>query len=55
MRAVGDGKTYALPIDGFDAVGRRLDPRIIDLMAVYILDKQQVPFVITIAGVDAIA
>lgn len=55
--------TYALPIDGFEPVGmrldpepdapRRLDPATIDEVAIYILDKQQGPFAITITGIDA--
>ncbi|MBX7448920.1 CIA30 family protein [Mycolicibacterium sp. 3033] len=55
--------TYALPIDGFEPVGmrldpepddpRRIDPATIDEVAIYILDKQQGPFAITITAIDA--
>lgn len=51
-------RTYELPIDGFQAVGQRLDPAPeapptldpsrIDQVSVYILDKQQGPFQITV-------
>lgn len=54
---------YALPVEGFEPVGMRLDPEpnaprlldpsTIDEVAVYILDKQQGPFTITITGIDA--
>ncbi|MHA0289861.1 CIA30 family protein [Mycobacterium sp. C3-094] len=54
---------YALPVAGFEPVGMRLDPEpnaprlldpsTIDEVAVYILDKQQGPFTITITGIDA--
>ena len=59
----GVTRSYPLPLDGFAPVGmrldpdpkapRRLDPSTIDQVAVYILDKQQGPFAITITGVDA--
>ena len=56
-------RTYTLPIAGFQAVGMRLDPApnapqaldpsAISRISVYILDKQQGPFEITINGIDA--
>ncbi len=56
-------RTYTLPIAGFQAVGMRLDPApnapqaldpsAISRISVYILDKQQGPFGITINGIDA--
>ena len=56
-------RTYTLPIAGFQAVGMRLDPEpnapqaldpsAISRISVYILDKQQGPFEITINGIDA--
>ena len=56
-------RTYPLPIAGFQAVGMRLDPApnapqaldpsAISRISVYILDKQQGPFEITINGIDA--
>ncbi|MEH3139662.1 MAG: CIA30 family protein [Mycobacterium kyogaense] len=59
----GAARSYALPVAGFEPVGMRLDPApdaprlldpsTIDQVAVYILDKQQGPFAITITGVDA--
>lgn len=59
----GSAGSYTLPIEGFEPVGmrldpdptapRRLDPSTIDQVAVYILDKQQGPFTLTITGVDA--
>jgi len=55
-------RTYDLPVAGFQAVGMRLDPApgapqtldpsVISQVSVYILDKQQGPFTLTI---DAIA
>jgi hypothetical protein len=59
----GVQRTYDLPIEGFQPVGQRLDPApnapqrldpsSISQVAVYILDKQQGPFAITIGGFDA--
>ena len=56
-------RTYELPVEGFQAVGMRLDPEpdapqnldpsSIDQVAVYILDKQQGPFEITVSAIDA--
>ncbi len=56
---------YELPIEGFRPVGMRLDPApdapqtldpsIINQVAVYILDKQQGPFQLTISAIDATA
>ncbi|MCF6390198.1 CIA30 family protein [Mycobacterium sp. MBM] len=56
-------RTYELPIDGFQAVGQRLDPAPeapptldpsrIDQVSVYILDKQQGPFQITVREIGA--
>ena len=58
-------RTYDLPVEGFQPVGMRLDPdpeapRVldpsrIDQVAVYILDKQQGPFEITVGAIEAIA
>ena len=58
-------RTYDLPVDGFQPVGVRLDPdpeapRVlgpsrIDQVAVYILDKQQGPFEMTVGAIEAIA
>lgn len=59
----GVRRTYDLPIDGFQPVGMRLDPApdapatldpaSITYVAVYILDKQQGPFEITVSAIDA--
>ena len=59
----GVPRTYDLPVARFEPVGMRLDPApdapptldpsTIDQVAVYILDKQQGPFAITVTGVDA--
>ena len=59
----GVARRYALPVESFEPVGMRLDPApdaprlldpsTIDEVAVYILDKQQGPFAITITGIDA--
>ncbi|MDO3401415.1 CIA30 family protein [Mycolicibacterium neoaurum] len=59
----GAVRTYDLPVDRFEPVGMRLepapdapqtlDPSTIDQVAVYILDKQQGPFRITIDGITA--
>lgn len=56
-------RTYELPVEGFQAVGMRLDPEpdaprnldpsTIDQVAVYILDKQQGPFEITVRAIEA--
>ncbi len=61
--AAGTERTYELPISGFAPVGMRfdpapeaprtLDPASIDELAVYILDKQQGPFSITVTRIDA--
>jgi hypothetical protein len=57
-------RTYDLPVAGFQPVGMRLDPdpdapraldpSRIDQVAVYILDKQQGPFEITVGAIEAI-
>ncbi|MDG5486061.1 CIA30 family protein [Mycolicibacterium gadium] len=59
------GRIYDLPIEGFEPVGTRLDPApdapqtldpsTINQVSVYILDKQQGPFEITISAIDATA
>lgn len=59
----GVPRTYDLPVDRFEPVGMRLDPApeappnldpsTIDQVAVYILDKQQGPFAMTVNGIDA--
>ena len=61
----GIQRIYELPIDGFQPVGMRmdpapnaprtLDPAIISQVSVYILDKQQGPFTLTINAIDAAA
>ena len=58
-------RTYDLPVEGFAPVGMRLDPEpdapqnldpsSIDQVAVYILDKQQGPFQITVSAIEAVA
>jgi len=58
-------RTYDLPIEGFQAVGMRLDPApyapqtldpsSISQVAIYILDEQQGPFALTISAIDAAA
>jgi hypothetical protein len=58
-------RIYELPIEGFQPVGMRLDPapnapQILDpspisKVSVYILDKQQGPFELTICAIDATA
>ncbi|MET0898326.1 MAG: CIA30 family protein [Mycobacterium sp.] len=58
-------RTYELPITGFQPVGMRLDPApdappildpsTIDEVSLYILDKQQGPFELTISAIDATA
>ena len=60
----GVQRSYDLPIGGFQPVGMRLDPEpnaqatvdpsSISRVSVYILDKQQGPFAITISGIDAV-
>ncbi|MEH3130966.1 MAG: CIA30 family protein [Mycolicibacterium neoaurum] len=57
-------RTYALPVDKFEPVGMRmnpapeapatLDPSTIDQVAIYILDRQQGPFQITINSISAV-
>ena len=59
----GVQRIYGLPIEGFQPVGMRLDPapnapQVLDPssiseVSVYILDKQQGPFALTIRGIDA--
>lgn len=59
----GVQRSYDLPVAGFQPVGMRfdpapqapptLDPSRINQVSVYILDKQQGPFAITIQGIDA--
>ncbi len=58
-------RTYELPIEGFEPVGMRLDPApnapqtldpsSISQVSIYILDKQQGPFELTISAIDATA
>lgn len=60
----GIQRSYDLPIEGFQPVGQRLDPApdapqrldpsSINQVAVYILDRQQGPFEITIGGIGAV-
>ena len=59
----GVGRIYDLPVDGFRPVGMRLDPApnapqtldpsTISGVSIYILDKQQGPFEITVTAIDA--
>ncbi|HKV18817.1 MAG TPA: CIA30 family protein [Mycobacterium sp.] len=59
----GVQRSYDLPVEGFQPVGQRLDPApdapqrldpsSISQVAVYILDKQQGPFEVTVSGIDA--
>ena len=59
----GVPRTYELPVSGFQAVGMRLDPApeapqtldpsTIGRVAIYILDKQQGPFQITVSAIVA--
>ncbi len=59
----GVQRSYDLPVAGFQPVGQRfdpapdapqaLDPSSIDEVSVFILDKQQGPFAITISEIDA--
>lgn len=61
----GVQRSYELPIAGFEPVGMRLDPApnapqtldpsSISEVSVYILDKQQGPFELTISAIDATA
>ncbi|MGW0160219.1 CIA30 family protein [Mycobacterium sp. NPDC003323] len=58
-------QTYDLTVDGFEPVGMRLDPApdapptmdpsLIDQVSIYILDKQQGPFEITVDTIAAVA
>lgn len=57
----GVRQTYDLPVDGFQSVGRfldpvpgvpALDPSTISRVAFYILDKQQGPFQLVVGGID---
>lgn len=59
----GVQRSYELPVADFEPVGMRLDPApeapqtldpsSISQVSVYILDKQQGPFAITVGGIDA--
>ena len=59
----GVQRSYELPVADFEPVGMRLDPApdapqtldpsSINQVSVYILDKQQGPFAITVSGIDA--
>lgn len=59
----GVQRIYDLPVEGFEPVGMRLDPApdapqtldpsTINQVAVYILDKQQGPFQISVSTIDA--
>jgi len=61
--APGAWQTYELPIGGFQAVGMRLDPApyapqtldpsTVSRVSIYILDKQQGPFELTVGAVNA--
>ena len=57
----GVRRTYDLPVDGFQSVGRfldpvpgvpALDPSTISRVAFYILDKQEGPFQLIVGGID---
>lgn len=60
----GVSRRYDLPLGSFEPVGMRLDPApdapavldpsTIDQVSVYILDKQQGPFKITVGAIDAV-
>ncbi|OAN42022.1 NADH:ubiquinone oxidoreductase [Mycolicibacterium iranicum] len=60
----GVGRSYSLPVAGFEPVGQRLDPEpnapatldpsTINQVSLYILDKQQGPFEITVSAIDAV-
>lgn len=58
----GVRRTYDLPVGGFESVGRfldpmpsapPLDPSTINRVGIYILDKQEGPFQLTVSGIDA--
>jgi len=59
----GSWRTYELPIGGFQPVGMRLDPApdapqsldpsTISRVSIYILDKQQGPFELTVGAINA--
>jgi hypothetical protein len=59
----GAWRTYELPIGGFQAVGMRLDPApyapqsldpsTVSRVSIYILDKQQGPFELTVSAINA--
>ena len=59
----GVWRTYELPIGGFQAVGMRLDPApyapqnldpsTVTRISIYILDKQQGPFELTVGSINA--
>jgi hypothetical protein len=59
----GVWRTYQLPVGGFQPVGMRLDPApwapqsldpsIISRVSIYILDKQEGPFQLTVGAIDA--
>ena len=61
--SAGDVQTYNLPVAGFQAVGRflnpapdapqTLDPSAIDRVSLYILDKQEGPFQIAVSAIVA--
>jgi len=61
----GVQRSYELPVAGFEPVGMRLDPApdapqtlnpsSISQVSVYILDKQQGPFELTVSSIDALA
>jgi len=60
----GVQRSYELPVAGFEPVGMRLDPApdapqtlnpsSITQVSVYILDKQQGPFQLTVSSIDAL-
>jgi hypothetical protein len=60
----GVERDYDLPVRDFEPVGMRLnpapdaprtlDPSTLSQVAIYILDKQQGPFTITVRGIDAV-
>jgi len=58
----GIRRTYDLPVTGFQSVGRfldpvadtpPLDPSSITRVSIYILDKQEGPFQLTVSSIDA--
>ena len=60
----GVGRTYDLPVGGFQPVGRfldptpgapPLDPSLISRVAFYILDKQEGPFRLSVSAIDTAA